>query len=194
MLAHKPLGKLETPTKIPTGVATVGMKGVGVFETVEGVFEGLMVQINFKASGRLGETRRPSGHKYNDCRPQVRFSDRTHPVPTASSSRQDIPRAPTGSKTLHTKLSREGHYQGNPNSSTPIFFKCISCAQEKQHLQASNQPIPLKYPTKCSEIQDGVCRQNCTVLDGTPLGHHCGLGRRFLSCPHCLGIPQVLCL
>ena len=72
MLMHKPLEELGTLTNFPSGMATMGMRGVRVFETGEGVSEGTMAQNDFKTSGRLGEFRRSGGHKHNDCRPQTK--------------------------------------------------------------------------------------------------------------------------
>ena len=153
-----------------------------------------MVQNDLKKSVRVGKARGQCSHKHHDYRSQTKFPHRSYPILTAPSSCQDISTQSSNPKTLYSNLPEKGHYQGNPNSSIPLFFKCFSCAKEKQFLQTSDQPFPFKCPTKCSEIQDGVCRQDCTVLDGTPMGHHCRFGRCILSCPHCMGIPQVLCL
>merc|ERR1739842_68801 len=139
----------------PLGVATMGMRGVGGFATEEGVSGEYMDQNDLKTPVRVGAVRGQCSHKHYDCRPQTKLPYRPYPVLTPSPSRQDFSTPSTGPKTLYTNLPTKGHYQRNPNSPIPIFFKCISCAKEKQLLQTSDQPFPFKCPTRCSEIQDG---------------------------------------
>ena len=153
-----------------------------------------MVQNDLKKSVRVGKARGQCSHKHHDYRSQTKFPHRSYPILTAPSSCQDISTQSSNPKTLYSNLPEKGHYQGNPNSSIPLFFKCFSCAKEKQFLQTSDKPFPFKCPTKCSEIQDGVCRQDRTVLVGTPMGHHCGFTGCLLPSPHSMGVPQVLCL
>merc|ERR1739840_55523 len=153
-----------------------------------------MVKNDLKIQVGVGRVRGQCSHKHHDYRSQAKFPHKTHSLLTASSSCQDFQAQSTDPLTLHSNLPEKGHNQGSSRSSIPVLFESFPCTKERQFLQTSNKPFPPKPPSKCSEIQDGVCRQDSTVLVGTPMGHHCRSKGCLLPSTHSMGVPQVLCL
>ena len=167
ILQTKPLKIKRTLPKTPIGVPIMDQTRVRGFGAEEGAPGETMVQNDLKIQVGVGKVRGQCSHKHHDYRSQTKFPHKTHSFPTASSSCQDFQAQSTEPKTLHSILPGKEHNQGTSRSSIPVLFESFPCTKKANSFRPVINLSQLKPPSKCSEIQDGVCPQDSTVLVGT---------------------------